>query len=967
MNNWRGLSPAFLRSVGLLAGVLILREAAAWLEQPIDWRLAVLYGTVLGLAMRWPIIMPSTGIRVVLISGLILDAIWQGGILTAFALILAEFGVRMLVLHTAYRLWEWYRPLITLATLGAGWGLSEMVSLPDQTYWLDLQTDASAFVLAYGYWILLNLVWSIIRAPLRGLEVSLAFLQGLRQTWWAPLFFLMSGWIMALVHRIDYPAAVPVALLLLWLQSVVGPIFTTSHQDRAVSDLIRLAPWQSANHRSMSQRVMRMAHALGRSLHLSAEELRTIGYAALVQDSLLAPDTPLRLWYPFPPRAEEIALIRRYNEAIVRRVQQDGALQDVANLIRFRFAAFDTKKYPAVVGDAIPTGAQVLTAANALVYLTGPEGRGLTPEEAVNWIRTHAAGRFRREVLHAMLSTLTEMGTPQENVERLPQTIRQLQGLVGEPGADSVLKLGVRRALIQIRGQAGLLPELPEEVQAVARLSTILATSKDLDQAAQVLVHSVGQLMNAKVALALADDHSGDLNMRFRAVHEFRYVDVIGRQIAVQGGYMSRALLRQEPTQLVDLQEASSPLAQEIARVEGIRSVLFVPLVSRGQAIGLLMVGLTRHHWFTPREVGLIHLMSDLAATALEKARLLDQLEERVQHISDLKAFTDTLLDNLSKAIIVVDSNGNLTLANSAAHELFGSLDRKGAPLPPELQAVFPVEQAMAGESQGEFDASWRSVVLAVQVTPLRDEAGTLQGAVCQARDVTQVRQMEERTHRLEKMAAIAELAAGAAHEIRNPLTSIRGFMQLLQAQGREGQGEYFQIILNEIDRIDSIIRELLLLARPSRVQRTHTDLVGVVDEVLFLHQAELERQSIVVDQLVDPGGSGLLDPKMFRQLLLNLIINAVQAMPFGGRLSIAITRVDADQIILRVADTGVGVAPENMKRLFDPFFTTKEAGTGLGLAICHGIVQGHGGNIAVESKVGVGTVFTVTLQAPIQ
>ncbi|MFZ5816028.1 MAG: ATP-binding protein [Bacillota bacterium] len=964
MEYWRGLSPALVRGFGLLAGILVLHFLSQRLNQPIDWQAAVLYGTVLGIAMRWPVIMPQTGVRVILIAGLLIEAVWRGGLLTGYTLILVEFGVRMLALHTAYRLWEWYRPLIILITLGAAWGLSELVKSPHAILWEGLRTDASAFTLAYGFWILLNLAWAILRAPVRQRPASLHFLYIIRQTWWTPLLFVLVGWIMTLVDSFPYPLTVPAALLLLWLQSVVGPVFTTLHQDRAVASLLRLAPWQAPHQRSQAHRVMRMGHALGQALHLSADELRSIGYASLLQDALVESEVSIPLWYPFPPGPEEVARLRRYNEAVVRRIEQDGVLQDVANLIRYRYAAYDGRGYPPVSGDAIPMAAQVLTAANALVYLTLPEGRGLSPEQAVEWIRTHAEARFQRELLNAMLSTLMEMGAGQANVEGLPQAIRQLQNLVGGSETNSVMRLGFRRVLMQLRGRTGLLPELPDEVQAVARLSTILAGSQSLDQAAQVLVRSVGQLMNAKTALALADDQSGDLNMRFRAVHDFRFVEVIGRQIAVQGGHMSRALLRQEPTQLVDLLEATSPLAQEIARVEGIHSVLFVPLVSQGKSIGLLMVGLTRHHWFTPREVGLIHLMSGLAATAMERARLMGELEERVKHISDLKAFTDTLLDNLSKAIIVVDPEGNLTLANAAAHDLFGLLDRRGAPLPPELQEVFPIRRALAGESTGDYDHPWRSLILSCQVDPLLDRSGTLLGVVCQARDVTQVRQMEERSNRLEKLAAIAELAAGAAHEIRNPLTSIRGFMQLLQAQGREGQAEYFQIMLNEIDRIDAIIRDLLLLARPARVKRIPTDLGAVVDEVLLLHQSQLERRSIAVDRLIEPGGPALLDPKMFRQLLLNLIINAVQAMPFGGRLTIVITRLDPETLVLQVADTGVGIAPENLKRLFDPFFTTKEEGTGLGLALCHSIVQAHGGNIEVESKLGVGTTFTVTLQA---
>lgn len=967
MEGWRGSFPALIRGFGLLVGALIIHGTGLWIGQPVDWRLAVLYGTMLGVAMRWPVIMPVTGVRVSLLAGLIYHAIWQGGILTAFGLILVEFGVRMLASLTAYRLWEWYRPLITIGTIAVAYSLSLMVAQETAPFWMGLRTDASAFVLAYSSWLLLNLIWAVIVAPGRGRPMGVHLFYLLRQTWWMPLLGLGVAWIMTLVHGLGYPLQVPVVLLMLWIQSLVGPVFTTLYQDRAVSSLIRLAPWQSAAHRSTAQRVMRMAHLLGRILHLTDDELRTLGYAALLQNSFHAPEARPPLWNAEPPGREQLEALGRQNEAVVRRIAEDRALQDVANLLRFRYAAYDGSGYPAVAGDAIPLAAQVLTAANALAYLTAPEGLHLSPAEAIGWIRRHTDTRFQRNMVNAMISTLGDLGWEEGSLESLPQTIRQLQGLVGGSGTDSLLRLGIRRSLLQIRSQTGLMPELPDEVQAVARLATILGTSQTLDQAAQVLVDSVGQLVNAKAALALADDKSGDLNMRFRAVHDFRYVEVVGRQMSVQGGYMSRALVRQEPTQLVDLQEAASPLAQQIARVEGIRSVLFVPLVSEGRSIGLLMVGLTRHHWFTPREVGLIHLMGDLAATALEKARLLTELEERIQHISDLNAFTATLLDNLEKAIIVVDPAGNLTLSNAAAHQIFGSLDQKGAPLPPELRAIFPVERALAGQTLVEFDVNWRSLVLSVLVSPLRDESGTLMGAVCQARDMTQVRQMEERTQRLEKLAAIAELAAGAAHEIRNPLTSIRGFMQLLQAQGREGQAEYFQIILNEIDRIDAIIRDLLLLARPSRVQRTPTDLNAIVDEVLLLHNAELERQSIGVDSLITPGGRALLDPKMFRQLLLNLLINAVQAMPFGGRLTIVVTRLDPEQVVLQLSDTGVGIAPENLKRLFDPFFTTKEEGTGLGLALCHSIVQAHGGHIEVDSKLGVGTTFTVTLLAPVE
>ncbi len=963
MTGWRGVAPVLLRGLGLVAGAIVLTQVAGAYGETINWQIAVLYGTVLGIAMRWPIIMPSTGARVILMTGVVFDAIWKDGILTAGALILVEFGVRLLVLPTAYRLWEWFRPLIVFLAYGTAYGLSLLVGDGSNSV-MGLHLDSAAFVLAYLAWILLNLIWSIMKAPSRGRSLHAEMMIVLRQTWWVPLSFLMVAWSMALIRNTGYPAEIPLAMALLLLQSVIGGVFTTMHQDQAISSMIRLAPWQTTAQRSLAQRVMRMAHALGRTLRLPADELRTIGYAAILQDALIQSDTTMPLWVPFRPSAEQEAMLRRYTEATVKAIETDGVLQDVASLIRFRYSAYDGRGVPAVAGDEMPLGAQVLTAANAATYLTSPEGLGLSPEQAVAWIQTHIAGRFQRDVLNALLSTLSEMGSAPANSGGVPETIRQLQGLVDNSDPNSTFRLGLRRAWMQLRSRAGLVRELPDEVQAVARLSTILSTSKDAEETARVFTRVVGQLFGAKAALALPDQPRDDLRMHFRATHEFRHMVLEGRQIVVQGGYMSRALLSQEPTQLVDLREASSPLAQEIARLEGVRSVLFVPLVSQGHPVGLLMVGLPRHHWFTPREVGLVQLMSDLAATALEKARLMAEAEERLGHISALKTFTDTLLDNLTAGIIVVDPKGHLTLANASAHLLFDELPEVGERLPASLRTLFPIDRALAGESGGETDLRWHSWVLSIQVAPLRDPAGSLLGAICLVRDVTQVRSMEERVHRVERLAAIAELAAGAAHEIRNPLTAIRGFIQLVQARGREEQGEYYQIILNEIDRIDAIIHDLLLLARPSRMNRVPTDVPAIVDEVLMLNQTELERQSIRVEHRLEPLGPTLLDPNMLRQLVLNFLINAVQAMPFGGQLTISLRRVDSEHVMMEFADTGVGIPPENLKRLFDPFFTTKEEGTGLGLALCHSIVQAHGGHIEVESQVGVGTRFTVTLVA---
>jgi signal transduction histidine kinase len=136
-----------------------------------------------------------------------------------------------------------------------------------------------------------------------------------------------------------------------------------------------------------------------------------------------------------------------------------------------------------------------------------------------------------------------------------------------------------------------------------------------------------------------------------------------------------------------------------------------------------------------------------------------------------------------------------------------------------------------------------------------------------------------------------------------------------------------------------------------------------VLDELLLLHQSDLQRSNIALVLDYDPAvGLVAVDPKMFRQLMLNLLLNAMQAMPYGGSLHLTVRPEGEGQVAVQVADTGVGISPENLKRLFVPFFTTKEEGTGLGLALCYSIVQAHGGKIDVESQVGHGTSFTITI-----
>lgn len=966
MAAWLRRSPGVTRTLFLSLGIAAIALVAPRLGQPVNWGIAFMYGITLAIGMRWPIILQGTGVRVVFMTGLVFETLWHFGLATALVTLLVEFAFRMLVVYQGRYYWEWYRPVFVLAAFVGAYGLQVVATGGSFLHAEWLHLDTQDLVMVYAFWFGLQAFWGMIRSGPRRISLAQAILQYFQQTWWAPLLFLLVAVPVEWVHATGYPLDFLICLLLIWLQSVVGPVFTTLNQDRAVTNLIQHMPAPSPEERLLAHRIMRTAHVVGRALSLTPREMRVIGYAAVLQDCCDEQRPRPPLWLVEQPDPDQVERIRGRMEAVVQKVQQDGSLEEVASLIRYRYASYDGTGIPAVAGEAFPVAAQVLAAANAVIMLTdGCLGRPMSSAEAVIWLQSNAANRFSPQVLWAAGQVFART-EPVSDVDReLPEAVRQLQGLVRDGQHPSPAMVGARRVWHHLWGRMGAAPDLPAEVQAMARLATYFASSTDPGRTAHIAAEAVGQLIGAKVAVALRERGQTELMLRIKAAYGFSTIHPVDAAFTLSHGPISRAVLEQAPLQLADIREIRSGFVQEMAALEGVRSGLFLPIVHRGQTLGLLFVGLQRHHWFTPREVGLIQLMAGQAAAALENANLIQEAGERLTAITELNAFTDTLLDNLWSGIIVVDPEGRVVMSNAAAEKLLGEQDalEKGQPLLEGLARAARVEQALAGFPTPEVDWELNGSQLEVQSVPLRGGQGVTLGAICLVRDVTQVRAMEQQVLRVEKLAAIGELAAGAAHEIRNPLTSIRGFIQLLQARASRSDGEYFQIILNEIDRIDWIIRDMLLLARPSELKKQGISLQAIIDEVLLLHQSDFERTNISVSTEFEPDLSQVLaDPKMFRQLVLNLIRNAVQAMPYGGALGVALRRAGSDQVAFEVTDTGVGISPENLKRLFVPFFTTKEEGTGLGLALCYSIVQAHGGRIDVRSHVGQGTTFTVYL-----
>jgi signal transduction histidine kinase len=227
------------------------------------------------------------------------------------------------------------------------------------------------------------------------------------------------------------------------------------------------------------------------------------------------------------------------------------------------------------------------------------------------------------------------------------------------------------------------------------------------------------------------------------------------------------------------------------------------------------------------------------------------------------------------------------------------------------------------------------------------------------------LRKTEAQLIRSEKLAGLGQLAAGIAHEIRNPLTSINILIHSLRERLPSGnsQQEDLKVIGEEIHRINEIVDQFLRFAKPASPMLDKTEALSIFEEILQLLRPQIEKQRIVVEKEFHALPMILADREQMKQAILNLLLNAIQAMPEGGQLTLTgRNSEDGQWIHLSVQDSGVGISPEDIDKLFDPFFSTKEGGIGLGLSITHRIIDQHQGKIEVKSISGEGTLFTISL-----
>ncbi|MBT4641863.1 MAG: PAS domain S-box protein [Deltaproteobacteria bacterium] len=342
--------------------------------------------------------------------------------------------------------------------------------------------------------------------------------------------------------------------------------------------------------------------------------------------------------------------------------------------------------------------------------------------------------------------------------------------------------------------------------------------------------------------------------------------------------------------------------------------------------------------------------------------------------LSRIKAFSENLVDNMPIGLVAFNSDHLLTSVNSFAASLLNLKTENMAGvsadsiLPPSLWEQVQNHISHPETVEKEIDcrlSSGRLIPLEIDISQFKSEDEGPLSYILMLKDLSQVKALQKEILRSQRLASIGSLAAGVAHEIRNPLSSIKGFATYFKERYPDmpQDQKIARIMIEEVERLNRVVGQLLELSKPVVISAKHSDLNILIDDSLKLIEQAAAAKNIEISAPHEPLGNFTLDSDKIKQVLLNLYLNAVEAMPDGGRLGVLLDLGPGrDRLDISVTDTGVGITRENLAKIVDPYFTTKQSGTGLGLVVVHNIIEAHGGKLTVESQPGKGSRFVISV-----
>ncbi|HTG71296.1 MAG TPA: PAS domain S-box protein [Candidatus Udaeobacter sp.] len=350
------------------------------------------------------------------------------------------------------------------------------------------------------------------------------------------------------------------------------------------------------------------------------------------------------------------------------------------------------------------------------------------------------------------------------------------------------------------------------------------------------------------------------------------------------------------------------------------------------------------------------------------------QLKDAAEELRSTKQYLESFVNHTSDAIHVADLTGNIIQVNRAFEKMYGWSEHEalGQPLnnvPKEYLSIHHQLEATVLEGGSvtdyetvRFTKSGELIDLSITISSIRDELGAIVAIASISRNITSRKQSEEMIRRSEKLSVVGQIAAGVAHEVRNPLTTLRGFVQLQQQTGSLSPA-HLEVMLGELDQINMIVSEFLVFAKPQANRFQPIAIMGLVGNIMMLLDSEAKMSNVQLTLLADDDLPEVIgEANQLKQVFVNIMKNSIEAMPGGGVLTIKLERNTDNALILQFIDQGCGIAEEDLLRLGEPFFTKKANGNGLGLMISQQIITAHKGSIVFRSELGKGTCVEISI-----
>ena len=409
---------------------------------------------------------------------------------------------------------------------------------------------------------------------------------------------------------------------------------------------------------------------------------------------------------------------------------------------------------------------------------------------------------------------------------------------------------------------------------------------------------------------------------------------------------------------------------------QGINQRLDIPTFNPIIFVGLDMASIEKGIQADTRRtmvMGMILLLIGFAGIAL--LFFAQSYRATRMSLSRIKAFSDSLVENMPIGLVAIDNHRKITSLNHvagfilslSATEVIG--ENATQVVPEELLKLLENLDTEKGVVEKEIDCTVRKgkvIPLEVSATLLNDENGMFLGYVLLFKDLSEVRSLRKEIARSQRLASVGRLAAGVSHEIRNPLSSIKGFATYFKERYHDvpENQQISNLMIQEVDRLNRVVGQLHEFARPITVSKKPINVRTFLENSLKLIERQTSEGNIKIQTRLDSEiGEILVDPDRINQVFLNLYLNAMESMKNGGNLNVWLLKnQEKDGIKIRVQDTGTGINEDDLTHIFDPYFTTKASGTGLGLAIAHNIIEAHDGEIKVDSIFGQGTTVTILL-----